>query len=177
MKKVFKFMMMALVAIVMSAGFAACSSSDDDSSTPVTPGGGNTPETPAETQKASTTIRLKFSQDILDAAKLVISYTDVDGKTKKEEITTTEYSKDINYTNGIPSSSNMKFDVILTKKSSYPEKDSYYVYQSNKGSEIIRNSISISGDIEAETTMTPAEFKSWLESYNGKNLNIHMQLR
>lgn len=30
MKKIFKFMMMALVATVMSIGFAACSSDDDD---------------------------------------------------------------------------------------------------------------------------------------------------
>lgn len=38
MKKIFKFMMMALVATVMTIGFAACSSDDDDSTNIYTAG-------------------------------------------------------------------------------------------------------------------------------------------
>lgn len=57
MKKVFKFMMMALVAIVMSAGFAACSSDDDDNN--------KTPETPQKTKVYyHQTIDITFSDDL-----------------------------------------------------------------------------------------------------------------
>lgn len=65
-------MMMALVAIVMSAGFAACSSDDDDNN--------KTPETPQKTKELyQQTIDLTFSEDLQKLYPLGIMVDIVDG--------------------------------------------------------------------------------------------------
>ena len=90
MKKIFKFMMMALAAVVLAVGFAACSSDDDDNDGP-------TPENP--TMKESyMKLKLTFSEDYLSVFDVTLSYTDIDGSTKTETITTKEYSKNVTYT-------------------------------------------------------------------------------
>lgn len=115
MKKIFKFMMMALAAVVLAVGFAACSSDDDDNDGP-------TPENP--TMKESyMKLKLTFSEDYLSVFDVTLSYTDIDGSTKTETITTKEYSKNVTYTK---TPSTMSCQVKVNKKKvDYSAKDSY----------------------------------------------------
>lgn len=110
MKKTFKMMMMALVTIMMSVGFAACSSDDDGNNG----GSGN--------GNYALSIDLSYSEDLLSLMDITVTYTDANGQDKTEAVTSTTFKKQIVY----PSKpSVIKYTVNRTRKSNVPDKDKF----------------------------------------------------
>lgn len=118
MKKTFKWMTMALVAIVMSVGFAACSSDDDNNN-----GGGS------GNGNYALSIDLSYSEDLLSLMDITVTYTDANGQNKTEAVTSTTFKKQIVY----PSKpSVIKYTVYRTRKSNVPDKDKFDITTAEK---------------------------------------------
>lgn len=158
MKKVFKFMMMALAAVVLTVGFAACSSDDDDDN------GGSKPE---PTEKASyLEMNFSFSEDMLSLFDLTVTYTDVDGSNKTETISTVDYSKKVNYTKA---PSKIAYEVKAAKKANYPTKDSYAI-KISYSHKISKNGEYGSGGISTTTTIKGDKVEDLIKKYDGKTV-------
>lgn len=111
MKKVMKWMMMAMAAIVLTVGFAACSSDDDDDN------GGSSKQTYGELE-----LNIKLSQDALSVADFTIKYLDESGTEQTEQITSTSYTKDIKF-KSLPAK--VKYTVSATVKENLPAKEKF----------------------------------------------------
>ena len=117
MKKLMRMMAMALMAVAMTVGFAACSSSDDDNNG----GGGTTPEKPKITA-GKAVFDITFPGDLLAVADVTFIYTDADGREKTENVTSTNFKKEVVYTK-LPV--NVSYTCKATLKSNYTPKDKY----------------------------------------------------
>lgn len=164
MKKTFKLMMMALVAIVMSVGFAACSSSDDDDN--------NTPEQPEQPKTYGfTNLRLEFSDDLLAIANVSLTYTAEDGTTKTEAVTTTKISKDITYTK---ETTDAMYAIKITLKENYEEKDLYHIVIDNTGtsSSVILVDATVRTDGNYRMENIKKLLKDWEDIYSCKQPSL-----
>lgn len=111
MKKIMRIMVMAVVAVVMAAGFNSCSKSDDNSSQTVIPTG-----TMATSAKLD--MNISFSDDILATCDVTAFYIDSDGTKKTETVTSSPFKKEVTYSS-LPVKVEYGFNV--TPKSNVPE--------------------------------------------------------
>lgn len=112
MKKLMKIMAMAVVAVVMAAGFASCSKSDDNGINPST----------STNYYGVMKINLKLSDDVLSLADITVTYTDENSKEHTETLTTGTFTKDIKF-NSLPAKALYK--VSYKMKENLPNKESF----------------------------------------------------
>lgn len=155
MKKVFKFMMMALAAVVLTVGFAACSS-DDEEDKPINP----------EKTESYLDLNLTFTDDILAVFDVTVTYTDATGSDKTETVTNKEFSKKITYSKA---PSTIAYSVKVVKKATIPAQDSYKIGCTTKTT-LCKNGKGVLHSTSVNTQTSASKLDAYINRVNGTDI-------